>query len=325
MTMESLVKTEKLDSFEIGHSYSHIHNGIDNKSNIFFSSATVDTTSSCTTASDTFKPFPEFTHTSLFPMMSLLLGHTNSQYYDKPLYDIPPPHFSPDIKSSTLPPFNFAKISSITGEDIRTESPSTSPTIYNNNNKGETPEHSLPFPQFTVIPEDDAENLTPTICQEPAAHEVLPAIITKDNTKKKTRQRKRKAPGDSAQSANAGSSTGAPKSKRAKKTNGDSNKRKGKKQKGSLEQQVSNSNSENDIPAATALEMGVLLVKSCLESIQNAVKEEDDDDDDDDDYENASINSFDSKKSSSKNRRRDNSEVIFIHKHSLISNNNTIY
>lgn len=285
MEMESVVKAETFET--------HVPLNVTDRENIFFASTPAE--SDETASSDPFKLGPEFSHTSLFPMMSLLLS--GSQYYDKPFYDMSISQYSSDIKTNALPAFNFAKISTITDE-IKTESTYTSPPIHNNNSNKEESMQKATYSQLTVIPEDDAKNCAPTVCQEKQ-----PNKLSKRNSANKGRKRKANNGKDGSECLKVPSEVSVKRSKKSKSIKI----RTSKKPKKSDEN--GNEPVEGGDEFSAALEMGVLLVKSCLESICNATDDEDDDADDGASNCCSDSSSSPTKGSSDKTRRRGKNEV----------------
>lgn len=220
---------------------------------------------------------------NMFPsMMGLLLGHHPSDklfsFDTAPLTD-----FNKSGGSLVLPPCDFTKISSI-AEDLRR----TAETL--------SPEPPPPPPiNFTVIPEDDLENMT-SPSQLPPTPPMDSPVDMKSSNKKVSERSQPKVRKNSSDPNKKGSKRATQqadgKPKRAKKT--------------SVKEKKKKKEKENKcISPTTALEMGVLLVKSCLDSLHGSVDTEDDDD------ENTcfSSDSLSEKSTSGKCRRRGNVEV----------------
>ncbi|CAL8118499.1 unnamed protein product [Orchesella dallaii] len=254
MTMEDFIKTEKSDTLQLHYS--------------------------CTGGSDklfdfgkdsSISKYPDFSHT-LFPMMGLLLGHHEKLFYDLPhnssntfiTSPISETELSPASSSTTevlLPPCDFTKLSSNTAptlpsvHDLKTEFSYASP-IHKKDFS-----HALDT-QFTTILHNDSEteNLAP-FTPSPDAR-ASPETKTKGKTKK---------PRKSAATSNNGEKSSVEKPKRVRKTN---NKRKNNTKRKSADLNDADHHDddtptpeENNGKGLSALEMGVLLVKSCLDNI----------------------------------------------------------
>lgn len=287
MTMESIIKVEKIDNFDSSVRAAHYIGDKD-----LLTSASVESVID-TASSDSYKHYTDYSQTSLFPMMGLLLGHAAPQYYDKPLYDMSYAHGITEIKPDQLPSFNFAKISTLTC-DTKTDSTYRSVYVAPINKD----DQSLEAPQFTVIPEDDAKSMK-QFCESPA--QTISTVLSK-TTGKVEKQRKRKSNYES--DASEDSSCRQTKRQKTVKTE---NQRNCKKRK----DLATNDDKPQPDGLTAALEMGVLLVKSCIDSIQAASADNDDEDDDDTTSICSGDSSSTSKKSTSsgKSKKRGKSEV----------------